>query len=478
VARTEPVSLDRHAVLDSLPWIICRHDPEQQAPGRIGLVAHRVDRLEQEAFMEGQTLFNDLKLRAGYGVTGSQPSDLFLGVSLIGYDRYAYSNGSWQQTLIPAQNPNPYLRWEEKHESNFGLDFSMLSDRVSGSVDYYIRRINGLLFDYAVPSPPNLYPSTRANVGKMENKGVEIMLNIVPVRTKDLEWTSSFNFSTNSSKLVSLSNELYKASSDYFTTGYTGPPVQTFTHIVKVGQPVGNFYGFKVIDIGNDPSDAANYGQWIYEGADGKPVKYTDLKHSFEDKKVIGNGLPKYYAGWNNNFRYKNFDLNITQRGAFKFQVANFQRMMYENPTFTQYNLLKSAFNKVYGKTLLKSPQEFNSYYIENGDYWKIDNVTLGYNINNPGIKYIQSIRVYASVLNALIITGYKGIDPDVTLLNTATSAQSVKSRCRNDSVPWRNSCSCPASRATSHPIRKKATLPQTTSATSTGQIISHSMRG
>jgi hypothetical protein len=97
---------------------------------------------------------------------------------------------------------------------------------------------------------------------------------------------------------------------------------------------------------------------------------------------------------------------------------------MLENPTYAQYNVLKTAFDKVYGKTQLKSPLEFNSYYIENGDYWKIDNITLGYSLNKTGIKYLQSVRLYVSVLNALIITGYKGIDPEVSLRNGTSYAQ------------------------------------------------------
>ncbi|MFY9152954.1 MAG: SusC/RagA family TonB-linked outer membrane protein [Prolixibacteraceae bacterium] len=381
-------------------------------------------RLTNESFMKNQHLFNDIKLRAGYGVTGTQPSDLFRGVGMIGYNQYILSNGKWVRILIPTQNSNPDLRWEEKRETDFGVDFSMLNNRISGTVDYYIRKIDGLLFDFAVPSPPNLYSTTRANVGKMENKGLEILINVVPVKANDFEWTTSFTFSTNSNKLISLTNDIYKTSSDYFTTGYTGPPVQTFTHIVKVGEPIGNFYGFKVIGIGDDPTDVANYGQWIYEGENGEAVKYSDFKHSFGDKKVIGNGLPKYYAGWINNFRYKNWDLSISQRGAFKFQVANFQRMMYENPTYTQYNLLRSAFSPVFGKTQLKSPQEFNSYYVEDGDYWKIDNITLGYNIPKTGIKYIQSARFYVSSLNTFILTGYKGIDPEVSLVTSGGGSQ------------------------------------------------------
>jgi len=382
-------------------------------------------RISRETFMTGQKIFDDLKLRVGYGVTGSQPSDLFRGVGVIGYGGFVYSNGQWVQTLVPTQNANPNLKWEEKRETNVGLDFSILQNRISGSVDYYNRQIHNLLFLYDVPSPPNLYNQTLANVGQLENKGVEVMVNFVPVKTKDIEWNSSVSYSTNSNKLKSLSNDVYKTSTDYLQVGAIFPPIQTFSHLLKVGGPVGNFYGFKVVDIGNDPSDAANYGQWVYEGADGKSVKYSDLTHSFGDKRVIGNGIPKFYLGWNNTFRYKNWDLAITQRGAFKFQVANLQRMMLENPTRATYNLLKNAYDKVFGKTQLQSPVEFNSYYIENGDYWKIDNVTLGYNFTHTGMRYIQSARLYAAVLNALVITGYKGIDPEVSLRNGLSVAQS-----------------------------------------------------
>jgi len=383
-------------------------------------------RITKESFMSGQTLFDDIKIRAGYGVTGSQPSALFKGVGIIDYGYgNVYSNGKWLKTLVPASNPNPDLKWEEKRETDFGIDFSMLNSRISGSVDYYNRQIHNLLSVYAVPSPPNLFSTTLANVGTMENKGVEVLLNFVPIKNNKFQWNTSVSYSSNRNKLVSISNDVYKSSTDYLQVGAIFPPIQTFSHLLKVGGPVGDFYGFKAIDIGNDPADAANYGQWVYEGADGKPVKYSDFKHSFGDKKVIGNGLPKFYLGWNNNFRYKNWDLSITQRGAFGFQVANLQRMMFENPTYTQYNVLTTAFDKVYGKTQLKSALEFNSYYIENGDYWKIDNITLGYTFNNIKMKYIQSARVYATVLNALIITGYKGIDPEVSLRNGISTAQS-----------------------------------------------------
>lgn len=365
-------------------------------------------RINEEAFMEQVDFVDELKLRAGYGVTGTQPSNQFLGVATIGYTGSVYSDGKWKQTLAPTRNPNPYLRWEEKQETNIGLDFALFKSRLSGSVDLYNRTIDGLLYDYTVPVPPNLVTSTRANVGKMENKGIEALINIMPVSKKDISWLSNFNFSINSNRLISLSNDLYQATQEYFTTGYTGEPIQTFTHRVDVGDKIGNFYGFKVIDIDEE-------GKWIYENQEGEAVPYDEFEHAFEDKHVLGNGLPKFYAGWNNTLQYKNFDLSVTMRGAFGYQILNYERMYLENTMSIQYNRLESAYEKVFDKAVLSEEVdlEYNSYYIEDGDHWKIDNVTLGYTFD-PNIRYMKSVRVYAATLNTFILTNYQGIDPEV----------------------------------------------------------------
>lgn len=371
-------------------------------------------RINKENFLQHSTVINDLKLRAGYGITGTPPQSLFLGVARLGYSGYTLSNGRWVAQLVPTSNPNPNLRWEQKAELNVGVDFSLYKGRIAGSFDAYRRRVNGLLYEFPVPTPPNLFGTTWANVGVMENKGIEAIVNVIPVISKNFEWSSSVNFSTNSNKLASLSNQEYKTTTPYFNTGYTGEPIQTYTHRVEVGRPIGEFYGFKVIGV-----DEA--GKWIYEGNDGKPVDFATFKAADEDKKVLGNGLPKYYAGWNNNLRYKKFELAVTMRGAFGFQILNFQRMYYENPGRTQYNQLRSAYDKVFGKAVLDKnvPLQYNSYYIENGDFWKVDNITLGYNIGKVR-NIIKNTRIYVSILNSLVFTGYKGIDPEVNRLGLA----------------------------------------------------------
>jgi len=373
-------------------------------------------RITEEKFMKNQKVFDDIKLRAGYGVTGSQPSQSFLGVPLLGYGDYYLYNGPWIRALQPTQNSNDKLKWEEKHEYDIGADFSILNYRLNVSVDWYYRLIKGLLYDYSVPSPPNLYTTTRANVGEMSNNGLEIMVNAIPVQTKDFKWETTITFSTNSNKLKSLSNDLYQTSSDYFMTGWIEEPIKTESHIVRIGHKVGDIYGFKVVDV--DES-----GKWIYLDKNGNRVNYDEFTHSFEDKQILGNGVPKWYLGFNNQFRYKNFDLAINMRGAFGFQIMNGMRMFYENRSRQDWNRLRSAYDKVFGKAVLNTlcSEEFNSYYVENGDYWKIDNITLGYSFSKIN-KWIKTLRLYASVNNAITITGYKGIDPEVSTSGLAPS--------------------------------------------------------
>lgn len=367
-------------------------------------------RITQEEFMKNQKIFDDLKLRVGYGVTGSQFNKGFMGIAMVNYGGYAYVNGKWVKTVIPASNANPDLKWEKKKETNIGVDFTAIKGRLSGTIDFYNREVDGLIYEYTVSTPPNLYPTTWANGGKLQNRGLELLLSGIPFTSKDFEWNTTVTFSTNSNKLKSLSGSTFKTEYDYFDTGsaeYSGQ--WTTSHRVQVGQKIGNFYGFKVVDVDDE-------GKWIYLDRDGKQVGYDKFTHAPEDKHIIGNGVPTWYAGWNNSFRYKNFDLNITMRGAFDFQIINAARMNYENTKNSRSeNRLKSVTDKVFGKTQLsKSVEpEFNSYYVENGDYWKIDNITLGYSFNKVS-KYIKSLRIYGSVLNALTITGYDGIDPEL----------------------------------------------------------------
>lgn len=371
-------------------------------------------RLDNENFVKRiAPVFNELKLRVGYGVTGIAPDQSYLSLTSYSYGSKFLYNGQWVEGISPSRNPNPDLRWERKSEINTGVDYALFNSRLSGSLDVYQRDTRDMLYNYNVPVPPFLYGQILANVGHMSNKGVEAQLSYDVIRRPHMSWTTSANWSINKNRLVSLSNEIYQAG-NFILGGYTGEPIQTYTHRVDIGGPIGNFYGYKSVDI-----DTA--GAWIVLDSLGNRISINDANE--KDKHVIGNGLPKQYLAWNNAVQLGSFDLNVNMRGAFGFQILNFQRMYYENPTILQYNMLKTAFDPVYGKRPVNYDLAYVSYYIENGDYWKVDNVTLGYTLGKNALRRlfggVSEARLYVSGSNLLTLTGYKGLDPEVTTRGT-----------------------------------------------------------
>jgi len=389
-------------------------------------------RISKEEFMEEADWLNDLKLRAGFGITGTDIYYPYQSLASLDYTGAFLYNGTWIKTLVPARNPNPDLKWEKKYEYNVGVDFSVLDGRVGGSVDAYLRDTKDALWNYSVAVPPYQYSSIMANAGEIRNSGFEFALNLVPVRTKALEWQSDITFSTNKNELTALGNEKYTSPVDYFepSEGYVDEPIQQYSHRNQIGRPIGEFYGLKSVGLSSD-------GKWVVErlqrDADGNIIgKYYGLAEEAndQDRQFLGNGVPTTFLNWNNRLRYKNLDFSVTMRGAFGFQILNYQRMFYGNPNI-QYNILNSAFDEypvvdlttgkpTGAKTTIKDSQRYVSEYVENGDYWKIDNMTLGYTFNNFKIPYIKSIRAYASVLNLATFTGYRGLDPEVNMTGTA----------------------------------------------------------
>ncbi|MDW7695995.1 SusC/RagA family TonB-linked outer membrane protein [Flammeovirgaceae bacterium SG7u.111] len=363
--------------------------------------------ISNEAFLSDASTIDNLKLRVGYGRTGSISSNPYESLTRYAYSstQFYFNGQDWVSVLSPVANPNPNLGWETNVEYNIGLDFELLQNVISGSIDLYDRTLEDLVYDYPVPVPPNLVGTTKANAASMSNKGIEVAVNITPIKREKFEWVTSLNYSRNTNKLESLSNDEFQVENDFFYDGYTGDPIQLSTHKVEEGEAIGSFWGYKSVGLDDD-------GKWLIEsGVDGEIKALADAVP--DDMQILGNGLPQWYAAWNNYFRYGRFDLNITMRGAFDYQILNFQRMFYENPTVV-YNKLASSYDEIDGK-VLASPQSYVSHYIEDGDFWKIDNITLGYNFNTANIKGIKSARVYVSGSNLFTITNYKGLDPEVT---------------------------------------------------------------
>jgi TonB-dependent starch-binding outer membrane protein SusC len=362
-------------------------------------------RINQEGFMQSLSFITDLKVRAGYGVTGTIANNPYLSQISYRFDQNvgAFIGGKWVPGFVPARNFNPDLRWEKKGEYNVGLDFGFLKNRVSGSLDFFRRDIEDLLYNFEVPVPPYLVSNMTINAGALRSQGFEALVNFVPIETKNFTWNSNFTYSTNKTKLVSLATDQFENTQEFFNAGYTGEPIQDYTHRVAVGENIGRFYVWKTVGVD------AN-GGWLVENKDGETIPIKDATQ--EDRQYFGNAIPKHVLGWNNSARFRNLDLTVNIRGAFGHDILNFQRMFYENPKNPAYNMLKTAYDPVYGQRL-NNDLVYVSHYIEKGDYVKLDNITLGYTLPKDLIKAVRNARVYVSGLNLYTITGYKGLDPE-----------------------------------------------------------------
>ena len=379
-------------------------------------------RVTKEDFMQHIPEISDLKLRAGYGVTGTIANNPYQSQTSYKYDygEGAFIDGKWVPGFVPARNFNPDLRWEKKKEYNAGLDFGLFKNRITGSLDYYNRTVEDLIYNFSVPMPPYLTNSMLINAGTMKNSGFEALINVKAIDSKLLKWNSSITYSTNKNKLVNLSNDKFDVTVGFFDAGYTGEPIQTNTHRVKVGGPIGQFFVLKSVGVDDN-------GKWLVENKDGKVIPIS--QSTADDRQYYGNGIPKYLLGWNNSFKIKNFDLEVNVRGAFGHDVLNMQRMYYENPVNKAYNALKTSYDPKYGKTL-NNDLVYVSDYIEKGDYIKIDNVTLGYTFPDQLVKGIKNLRIYVSALNLFTITKYKGLDPEaVSYTGDFTFAPGIENR-------------------------------------------------
>jgi len=390
--------------------------------------------ISNENFMKEVTWLNTLKLRSGYGVTGVIASDSYKSLTTFNYDTYGKhlsEDGVWTPSLKVDQNPNPDLKWQTTREYNLGIDWAVLNSRLSGSLDLYTKKTDDLLYPYNVPVPPNMYGQTVANAASIGNKGIEVMVNAIPVKTKDFEWNTTLTLSHNENKLLSLSNDLYVT--DNFTEdGGVGDPISVPTHCLEVGQRMGDFWGLKSVGVSKDGFVLVQ----VSDGNGGWVAKEFETKYNEEAyRQRLGNGLPQVYAGWNNTFRYKGFDLSMQFTGQFGFQILNTQRAFYENNSIA-YNRLKSAANwygavdatgaavidATTGKQKLvqlssSMAQGVWSDFIEDGDFIKLSSATFGYTfpVSGSAKKYIQNARLYVSGQNLFCITGYSGLDPEVS---------------------------------------------------------------
>ncbi|CCH02463.1 TonB-dependent receptor plug [Fibrella aestuarina BUZ 2] len=358
--------------------------------------------ISQEDFMKNLAWVNSLKLRAGYGVTGNQGIPNYQSlVRLSTGNQYLNDDGVWRQTYGPSNNPNPNLRWERKAEFNVGLDFALFGNRLTGTLDVYRRRTTDLLGSFNTQLPPYIQSTLYTNVGTIDNNGVELSLSGTVMKKDNFSWSMDLIASTQSNRLASFSNDVFKVTflnfGDIGGFGALGNAIRTIE-----GGPLGSFYGKRF--AGFTPE-----GRWLFYKASGEAVTADKIVPN-DDYAYIGNGIPKYYASWTNRFQYKNLDLTLFFRGKFKYDILNLQQVFFGNKVYLPNNVLLDAITR---NNQINDALQYSDYYLEKGDFVKLDNVTLGYNFKLK-TKAVRNLRLYLTGRNLLTITGYRGVDPEV----------------------------------------------------------------
>ena len=362
--------------------------------------------ISQEAFMEDVKWVSDLKLRAGWGVTGNQDGlTPYKSLELYQASGTYFNNGAFLTAFAVSQNANPDLKWEETSMFNVGLDFQLFKGRLNGTIEYYSKQTKDMLYNYSVPTPTYVYGTIAANVGDMSNKGIEVALNFDAIRTKNFRWTTALNLSHNKNKITKLSNDLYSTDRVYVGDPWIRGASGVTSHVVEEGYPVGQFFMLKCNGISED-------GKFILEDLN-KDGQITD-----DDRTYCGDAQPDLTFGWNNTFSWKNWDASFFIRGTIGNKVLNNPVAAYGNNTYI------SGTNAMKNENLLKMSESSRvcSYYIEDASFARLDNMSIGYTFNTKNINWLQKARVYAAAQNLFVITGYKGLDPEVEIFRGEAS--------------------------------------------------------
>ena len=382
-------------------------------------------RISEESFMEGtRDWLTDLKLRVGWGQSGnSQGFDIY--TSRFYYksaERFTYvdENGTEHsyKSVSAARNVNDNLKWETTTMLNLGLDYAFLNGRINGTIEYYNKDTKDMIWDYPVSQAVYPVGTLTANVGKMRNRGIEVSINVVPIQTRDFTWTTSLNFSHNSNKVVSVSNSEFNAGVlDQYDPDAQGYSSGCNIQRIVEGKPIGSFYMWEWAGYKDGVScfyeRDAETGDYII-GEDGE--RLTTFAPGAEDRTYVGNAQPKLTMGWDNKIQWKNWDFNAFFTGVFGQKI-------YDDP-HAYFSFIAGI---TQGKNALASVRDEclptdnlshvpSNRWLENGSYFKLATITLGYTFRNCFDEWLNDIRLYVSANNVFTITGYKGRDPEINL--------------------------------------------------------------
>jgi TonB-linked SusC/RagA family outer membrane protein len=360
-------------------------------------------RLSKENFMANIEKIKDLKLRVAYGVTGNEGYDANYAATLYAADSYSalLPDGTWAPSYGISRNVNPDLKWEEKHEFNIGLDYELFDGRLWGKVDYFRRKVDGLIYEVNVPSPPYVYSTMFKNIGTLENTGWEFEVGGNILHNKDWNWDSKITIGHNATKVGKMADIGDKI-------GGSGVGRAGLIHRLEEGNTVGSFLLYKYVGL-----DAA--GRFIVETKDGATVTPEADGLNDNDKSYIGNYVPAAVIGWSHDVSYKNWFLQMQINSAIKFDIYNSFEHEFGtqngNPAGNQNKLL-SAFTT---NADIKGQTQATDFFLEDGTYLKIQNLSIGYRLNTKQyLKVLNSAKIYLTINNVLRLTKYSGLNPEI----------------------------------------------------------------
>lgn len=385
--------------------------------------------------MENLKFIDNWKLRASYGITGSQAISPYQSLSRFGTSFYQYgANGSFATIVRPTSLGNADLTWEETKQFNIGTDFTIVKNRISASIDYYQKLTSGLLQVRSIPSQSG-FRSVVGNDGEMENKGIEFSLRGQLIEKKDFSLSSTIIFTRNINTIKSFGINNARR---FYNVG--GNALSGVSHILEPGQQVGQIFGYVVEGLVQEDDFTNGAPNYPFPGGAASQVpgawKYSDLNKdgviNAEDRTVLGNGVPDFTFGWTTDLSYKRWSLNMFFNGSVGNDVLNITGF-YLNSGFLNYtgiyfNQTEDWFNNRWTTSNqhndIKYPAlqtatnglpvgDVTSAMVEKGDFLRLKVLTLSYTF--PSYKGIRDLRAFVTATNLFTITGYNGFDPEVS---------------------------------------------------------------
>jgi iron complex outermembrane receptor protein len=360
--------------------------------------------LSDEDFMRS-TPFSDLRLRAGWGVQGNPGIAPYSSQQLLSIGSGStYPWGDAVQTGgAITQNPNPNLKWERTTQVDVGVDFGLISNRLTGTAEYYVKNTTDLLLSVSVPQPAGVETSLE-NIGKLRNRGVELSLDALAVSRPSMTWRAGLTFTADRNKVVSLSQPGGSISSGFVSgQGQSGQ----VSEVIKAGLPLGTFYGPVFVGVNAQ-------GKQLFKCTSGTGcASGVTTTPGAQDYAVIGNANPDFTLGFHNQITWRKFDLSFLLRAVVGQDVFNNTALVYSTKgnALQGKNFLASALADPTG---LHEPAIFSSRWVESGSFVRLQNITLEYALDLPMVRQVQGARLYVSADNLFLITGYSGLDPEV----------------------------------------------------------------